>query len=189
MAWSLDTQDSETPPRQWRGHLTSAALVTVLCVIVAVVTWFSITLYDQKSSRPMPPSPKPSAAAPAPKPAPPPPVATVTVTPAPAPAPAPNTPAPLPAPSMVPPSVAPPAPLSARDQQFLSVLQNMGVGYPSPEYAIAHAHATCDYMANHPHDDAAAANYVAATTVWNGLSATEFADYSAVNYCPQFASE
>jgi hypothetical protein len=77
--------------------------------------------------------------------------------------------------------------LTDTDRQFLSVLQNMGVGYPSPDYAIAHAHATCDFMANHHHDDAAAANYVVATTVWSGLSATEFADYSAVN--SQFAVE
>jgi hypothetical protein len=86
----------------------------------------------------------------------------------------------------VPPSVTP---LSDTDRGFLTVLQNTGVGYPSPDYAIAHAHAVCDYMAKHPHDDAAADNYVAATTIWTGLSATEFADYSAVNYCPQFASE
>ena len=105
------------------------------------------------------------------------------------PAPAPNTPTALPAPSMVPSSVAPPAPLSARDQQFLTVLQNMGLGYPSPDYAISHAHATCDYMAKHPHDAAAADNYVAATTVWTGVNAVMFKDYSAVNYCPQSASE
>jgi hypothetical protein len=105
------------------------------------------------------------------------------------PAPAPNTPTALPAPSMVPSSVAPPAPLSARDQQFLTVLQNMGLGYPSPDYAISHARATCDYMAKHPHDQAAADNYVAATTVWTGVNAVMFKDYSAVNYCSQFASE
>jgi hypothetical protein len=105
------------------------------------------------------------------------------------PAPAPNMPTALPAPSMVPSSVAPPAPLSARDQQFLAVLQNMGLGYPSLDYAISHAHATCDYMAKHPHDAAAADNYVAATTVWTGANAVMFKDYSAVNYCPQFASE
>lgn len=103
--------------------------------------------------------------------------------------PASDTPTALPAPSTVPSSVVPPAPLSARDQQFLAVLQNMGLGYPSPDYAISHAHATCDYMAKHPHSDAAADNYVAATTVWAGLDAVKFADYSAVNYCPQYASE
>jgi hypothetical protein len=30
---------------------------------------------------------------------------------------------------------------SNTDQQFLTVLRNMGLGYPSPEYAISHAHA------------------------------------------------
>ena len=78
---------------------------------------------------------------------------------------------------------------SSTDQQFLTVLRNMGLGYPSPEYAISHAHAACDYMAKHPRDQAAADNYVAATTVWTGGNAVMFKDYSAANYCPQFASE
>jgi hypothetical protein len=78
---------------------------------------------------------------------------------------------------------------SSTDQQFLTVLQNMGLGYPSPDYAISHAHATCDYMAEHPHDQAAVDNYVAATTIWTGVNAVMFKDYSAVSYCPQFASE
>jgi hypothetical protein len=185
LAWSLDdTQESDTPKRQWRGHLLWAGLVTLLCAIVAVVTWFSITLYHQQSSRPMP-SPASSAEAPAPKPVPPPPTATVTVVPAPAP----NTPTAQPAPTVVPSSVAPSL-LSSTDRQFLAVLQNMGLGYPSPDYAIAHAHATCDYMAKRRITPASATDYVARTTIWvDEQSANMFANYSAVNYCPQFASE
>lgn len=74
LAWSLDRQDSETTPSPVvRETDLGGAGHAAVCVIVAVVTWFSITLYHQKSSRPMPPSPKSSAASPAPKPAAPPP--------------------------------------------------------------------------------------------------------------------
>lgn len=85
--------------------------------------------------------------------------------------------------------LAPTARADETDQQFLAVLQNMGLGYPSPDYAISHAHAACSYMAHHPHDAAAADNYVASTTVWTGVNAVMFKDYAAVSYCPQFASE
>jgi LppP/LprE lipoprotein len=83
LAWSLDTQESEAPDREWRGHLLWAGLVALLCGIVAVVTWFSITLYHQKSSRPMPPSPTSSTVASASKPALPP-ISTTAITNAPA---------------------------------------------------------------------------------------------------------
>lgn len=40
-----------------------------------------------------------------------------------------------------------------------------------------------------PHDAGAADNYVATTTIWTGVNAVLFKDYSAANYYPQFASE
>lgn len=66
LAWSLDTEETSTHDHRWRGPVTSAGLVALVCVIVAVVTWFAITLYHQNDSRPA--APKPSAVAPAPKP-------------------------------------------------------------------------------------------------------------------------
>jgi hypothetical protein len=85
LAWSLETDDTPTHDHRWRPVI-SAALVTLLCLIVGVVTWFSITLYHQNDSRPAASAPS-SLAAPTPKPAPPPPPP-VTVTAAPPPAPA-----------------------------------------------------------------------------------------------------
>jgi len=83
LAWSLDTEETPTHDHRWRGPVTSAALITLLCLIVAVVTWFSITFYHQNDSRPTASAPS-SSAVPAPKSAPPPPPVTVTAAPPPA---------------------------------------------------------------------------------------------------------
>jgi hypothetical protein len=85
LAWSLDNEERPTHDHRWRGPVTSAALVTLLCLIVAVVTWFAITLYHQNDSRPTASAPS-SSAAPAPVSAPPPPVTVTAAPPPPAPA-------------------------------------------------------------------------------------------------------
>jgi Protein of unknown function (DUF732) len=174
LAWSRESETVELARRDWRGALRWAALVALLCSTVGAVVWFSLVLYHNhnQQQRPMAVLPTTTAVRP---PAPPPP-ATVTVTPAPTVVP----PTAQPAPSSVPSTPW----LTAADQDFLSILRKMRVGYPSPDYAIAHAHQVCSFRLNHPHDDAAAANYVATTTVYSGVAATEFADYAAVAYCP-----
>jgi uncharacterized protein DUF732 len=180
LAWSDESATAERSSRDWRGYLRWAAVVALLCSTVVAVVWFSAMLYRQQWSRPaVSTAPTTSATVARPPFTVAPPAATVTVTPAPAP------------PVTVTAQAPAPAQFSATDQLFLAALRGAGISIPTAdaaEYAIVHAHAVCDYMAKHPHDDAAAANYVAATTIW-GRSAGEFAQYSAVNYCPQYASE
>jgi hypothetical protein len=168
LAWSLDTQEQETPGHRWRGRLTSAALVTLLCAIVAVVTWFAITLYHQNDSRPPASAPASSAVAPAPKPAPPPPPPPVTVTAMPAPAPA----------------------LSATDQAFLADVQHAGLYYSDPAYPIAHARALCNWITANPDKaNGFTVSYVEDSTIWTDSdSATNFIIAVVPHYCPQFNS-
>jgi hypothetical protein len=202
-AWSLDTAAEETHDDAW--SLDTAAkethdddapmprvLVAALVVLVGTVGAAVITLgamyFNQITSTPVAPSAIPLPPPCTPRtlgfetclPAPPPPTA-VTVTAAP------------PVPTVTATAAAPPAPaLSSTDQQFLTALQNNGLSYPDPDYAISHAHATCDFMANHSvrSGNTVASNYVARTTIWTdaGQSAM-FAMYSAFNYCPQSQSE
>ncbi|WP_158089882.1 DUF732 domain-containing protein [Mycobacterium kyorinense] len=173
LAWSLDTEETPTHDRRWRGPVTSAVLVTLLCLIVAVVTWFSITLYHENDSRP-PASTPASSAVPKAAPPPPPPV-TVTATPAPPPTPAPTT-TPV---------------LSDTDRQFLDTLRHRGVNYPysNPEYPIVHAHAVCDYMNTHHFEwgedhEASVDKYVETTTIWYGDDAVNFQGAARASYCP-----
>jgi Protein of unknown function (DUF732) len=161
LAWSLNTQESEAPERHWRGHLLSAGLIALLCATVAVVRWFSATLYREQSSPPAA-HPTPSvSAAPAP-----PTTATVTVTPAPAP----STPA-----------------LSATDRAFLAEVQHYGLYYSDPAYPIAHAHALCNWITAHP--NTGAMNYVQASTIWTDDDSARNLIIAVVpHYCPQFNS-
>jgi hypothetical protein len=93
LAWSSEAETEELADRsrEWRGRLLWLALVALLCASVAVVVWFSMTLYRQHE-RPMTASPTspapvvnpPSASArpapPAPIPPPPPPAPPPTTT-------------------------------------------------------------------------------------------------------------
>ena len=102
LAWSSEAETEELADRsrEWRGRLLWVPLVALLCASVAVVVWFSMTLYRQ--GRPVNASPTASVpvAAPAVHAAPPPagsitpPAAAAPPTPVPAsPAPAPPPPA------------------------------------------------------------------------------------------------
>ncbi len=80
LAWSSEAETEELADRSrdWRGRLLWSALVALLCASVAVVVWFSMTLYRQHE-RPVgtsPPPPAPVATPPsvAPRPAAPPPI-------------------------------------------------------------------------------------------------------------------
>jgi hypothetical protein len=92
LAWSseAETEDISDRSHRWRGRLLWLALVTLLFASVAVVVWFSITLYRQHerpvTASPTSPAPAvkpPSASArpapPAPIPPPAPPTTTSTV--------------------------------------------------------------------------------------------------------------
>jgi hypothetical protein len=107
LAWSseAETEDLADRSREWRRRLLWVPLVALLCVSVAVVVWFSITLYRQH--RPVAAAPT----APAPVAAPPvhagpPPITPIAPPPAAAPAPASPTP-----PTAAP---APPSPPAAQ---------------------------------------------------------------------------
>lgn len=176
-AWSLGTAeiDSDSPLRGW---LVPAALATLVVVIAGALIYLAATLFGFGHSKHVEPSPKPSNTVPVAAPPPPPPAVTVTATP--------------------PPTVTvtaespPPPPLSATDQQFLTALRTYGLTYPDPEYAISHAHATCDFMASHNvfSGSSPTGNYIAGTTIWpdNGPAAI-FAMQSATTYCPQHQSD
>jgi hypothetical protein len=173
---------------RWRGPVTSAALVTLLCLIVAVVTWFSITLYHQNDSRPTASAPH-SSAAPAPKPAPPPPPP-VTVTAAPAPQPTTNPSTAQPAPSTVVPE--PTTQVSATDQKFLDLMGRRVPTADAAQYAIQKAHAVCSYIASHPDavfGSTTLDNWITSTTIYVGSYAVQFAYNSVVSYCPRYAPE
>jgi hypothetical protein len=180
-AWSLDdTTDLDSPPRHSR--LVWSGLVALVVALAGALIFFGTTLFGSGSPKPVEPSAKPAPSTTLPVAAPP---ATVTVTPPP------TLTVTAEAPSLAP-SAAPTASetplLSATDQQFLTVLRNQGLSYPDPAYAISHAKATCEFMATHRGQSAD--DYVVRTTVWTGgLESVEFAEYSARNYCPQFASE
>jgi hypothetical protein len=174
-AWSLDdTTDLDSPPRHSR--LVWSGLVALVVALAGALIFLGTTLFGSGGPKPVEPSAKPAPSTTLPVAAPP---ATVTVTPPPTvtlTAAAPTT------------SEAPV--LSATDQQFLTVLRNQGVSYPTPEYAITHAQAVCDFMASHRGTAADPTTFVQNTTVWtSGLPSVEFAEYARVNYCPQFASE
>jgi hypothetical protein len=49
LAWSseADTEELSDHRRGWRGRLLWVPLVALLCISVAVVVWFSVTLYRQ----------------------------------------------------------------------------------------------------------------------------------------------
>jgi hypothetical protein len=164
LAWSLDTEETSTHDHGWLGPVTSAGLVALVCVIVAVVTWFAITLYHQNDSRPaaqnVAPAPKP--VAPVPPSAPPKPVA--------------------PEPPSAPPK------LSDNDRAFLADLRQGGLIVPSEGYAISHAHATCDFMA--VHEEGGILNFVETSTIWtHDVSARPFIETAVSYFCPQYADK
>ena len=162
----------------------AASLVTIAVAgVVAVVMMRAPTSdFPSAPSAPstvtvmiQPPVTSTMTAAPLPPPPPPPPVSTPPATPA---------------PTTAPSSAAPT--LSHADQLFLTEIEDIGISYPSSDYAITHAHATCDFMINHHvySGSSETGNYVAATTVWgsNGPAAM-FAMYAANNYCVQHQSD
>ena len=175
-AWSSDdTAEVEQAPRSSR--LVWSGLVALVVVIAGALIFLATTLFGFHNSKHVEPEAQPTTTVPVATPPPPP--VTVTATP------------PPPAGTVT--AAAPPAPaLSSTDQQFLTALQNNGLTYPDPDYAISHAHATCDFMANHGarSGSSSTGNYVARTTIWprDGPAAI-FAMYSAFNYCPQSQSE
>jgi hypothetical protein len=166
-AWSLDDTDEvdSAPPR---SRFVWAGLVTLVVLITGALIFLAATLFSSHRPKPVEPKAQPATTVPVAAPSPPP---AVTVT---------ETPPPTVTVTAEPPA---PPPMSATDQQFLSGLPG-SVPYPGPAYAIAHAHDTCDYRANH--DEAAGANRVAATTVWTGIYANAFEDDAELNYCPQY---
>jgi hypothetical protein len=178
-AWSLDDTAEVDSALPRRGRLVSVGLVALVVVITGALIYLAATLFGSGSPKHVEPSAKPTMTVPVAAPPPPPPV-TVTATPP-------------PPPVTVTAAAPPPAALSSTDQQFLTVLRNMGLSYPDPDYAISHAHATCDFMANHGvrSGNMLAADYVARTTIWTEAhgQAGIFAINSAASYCPESQSE
>jgi heme/copper-type cytochrome/quinol oxidase subunit 2 len=175
-AWSIDDPaevDSDSPRRGW---LLSVGLVGLVVVVAGALIFLAATFFSSHRSKPVEPKAQPTTTVPVA--APPPPAVTVITTPRPT----------------VTVTAEPPAPppLSATDQQFLAALRTYGLTYPDPEYAISHAHATCDFMASHSEFSLSSptGNYIARTTIWpdNGPAAI-FAYQSATTYCPQHQSD
>jgi hypothetical protein len=177
LAWSVDhTDDLDAPTRHSR--LVWSALVALVVAIAGALIFLATTLFGSGSPKPVEPKAQPTTTVPVSAPPPPPP--TVTVAP----------------PPTVTVTADPPAPppLSATDQQFLTALRNFGLTFPDPEYAISHAHATCDFMASHGvrSGNMTTANYVAANTIWEEEHtghAAMFAMQSASSYCQDSQSE
>jgi hypothetical protein len=107
LAWSSETQTDEIGEHSdgWHGALLWVPLVALLCASIAVVVWFSLTLYRQGRPAPASPAPAPPAASPtvhaeAPTLAP---IAPLPAAPPPPPSAAPEPPSPV----AVPPNVSP----------------------------------------------------------------------------------
>lgn len=182
LAWSLDTEETPTHDHRWRGPVTSAALVTLLCLIVAVVTWFSVTYYREQQTRPAPKQTAPPTVTVTPTPPPTgvvgssgrdggngPTTATVTVTPA--------------------PSAVPSTP-SATDKAFWADLESKGISIPTgdaAEYAVENAHRVCDYIATN-RSLPGALYFVETTTIYiDAEQAKRFIVISMGHYCGNLA--
>jgi len=85
LAWSSEAETEELADRsrEWRGRLLWLPLVALLCASVAVVVWFSVTLYRQGRPVTAPRSSSPPVAAPPVHAAPPPAAAPAPASPAP----------------------------------------------------------------------------------------------------------
>ena len=69
-AWSL--HETDEIQSAWHGRIVSAALITLLCAVVAAVAWFAGTLFGGSSTKPSNPQAIPTTAATKPVAAPPP---------------------------------------------------------------------------------------------------------------------
>ena len=69
-AWSL--HETDEIQSAWHGRIVSAALITLLCAVVAAVAWFAGTLFGGSSTKPGNPQAVPTTAATKPVAAPPP---------------------------------------------------------------------------------------------------------------------
>lgn len=91
-------------------------------------------------------------------------------------------------PSPPPPSAQPaPAaapPLAIVDRAFIDTLKHEGVPVPDREYALSHAHAVCDFLANQP-DFPGAIRFVQQSSIWDADQSTQFAAGAVASYCPQ----
>ncbi len=173
-AWSLD-DTAEVEPSRRSNPLVWSALVGLVVVVTGTLIFLCTTLFGSHGSKPVEPSAKSAPSVSTAEPAP----STVTVTAAPPPPSAPSAAS----------TTTAVAVLTATDQHFISVLDNMGIRYPDITYAISHARAVCDFMETHRGTAAQPSAFVENSTIWTGLNAVEFAEYARVNYCPQWASE
>lgn len=73
------------------------------------------------------------------------------------------------------------------DRVFIDVLNQGGVPLPSGEYATAHAHAVCGFLANQP-DLAEAVRFVQQSSIWDADQSARVAAGAVVSYCPQYES-
>ncbi len=96
-------------------------------------------------------------------------------------------------PSATPPeSVGPPGPAAPKapaprvdvaDMTFVAALKHEGVPLPSDEYATAHGHAVCDFLA-HQSNFADAADFVQRSSLWDADQSAKVTAGAIVSYCP-----
>lgn len=147
LAWSseAETEEMADHPRRWRRRLLWVPLVALLCASVAVVVWFSVTLYRQGRPDTASPSvPAPVAAPPAPL-RPPPPPAAISPPPAPAP-PSAAASSPLPTDSRGLPML-PENPTPDQQQEVITrFFDHFGIPYANPPAAAIDAQSVCGYL-------------------------------------------
>jgi hypothetical protein len=158
--WSLATKPKpKTAPRPRKGALRrfgfNAALpLSVVALVAAVVVM--LTMHRQSS-------PQQSAETP------------------------PSAPPPSAAPSAASPKpMAPKAPsaVDVVDMAFVEALKHEGVPVPSQEYATAHGHAVCDFLARQ-RNFADAVAFVQKSSIWDADQSTDVTAGAIVSYCPQ----
>jgi Protein of unknown function (DUF732) len=74
------------------------------------------------------------------------------------------------------------------DDNFLSFISQHGVGFSSPQVAIADAHRVCQYIAN-DNSPVSAVKEIQSETDLTSNEAATFVAASIVAYCPQYESE
>jgi hypothetical protein len=96
------------------------------------------------------------------------------------------------APSAAPPSSASPKPVAPQapsivdvvDTAFVEALKHEGVPVPSQEYATAHGHAVCDFLAKQ-RNFSDAVGFVQKSSIWDANQSADVTAGAIVSYCPQ----
>jgi hypothetical protein len=173
LAWSSEAETGEITdgPHWWGARLLWIPLVALLCASVAVVVWFSMTLYRQHEPA-VPASPSPARRPPAPAAAPP-----VIAAP---PQPITQTPSPGASPT----SPKPSAPTV--DSMFLDWLHARNIGFNDPQHATSGGRWVCAELADGRTRDQILDGLFAENHSMSPIGVVDLYRGAVAFYCPQY---